>query len=220
MIVYGNDEIDYVAKKDSIMELLVKRYGHLDRGMTTDVYTSIVFHIISQMLSNSSARAITSRFIDLVNGSITPQTVRKLSVDEIRSCGISKAKAEYILSLSKDVINGTIDLSDLKSMTDDEVIEYLIKIKGIGKWTAEMIACFTLGRLNIFCYEDVALCNGIKKAHGYKTLSRKRFERIRKKYSPYCSVAAIYYYEFNDDKKMSREELLNTSTSQTKDNDG
>lgn len=74
-----------------------------------------------------------------------------------------------------------------------------MKIPGVGKWTAEMIAMFSLGRLNIFSYDDVALKNGILKIHcELKTLSKTRFEKLKKLYSPFCSVAALYYYHAND----------------------
>lgn len=137
-------------------------------------------------------------------GDLTPENVSKLSVDDIRRCGISNKKAEYIIALSNAVFEGKYDFDQLYSMTDEQVIKYLMKIKGVGKWTAEMIAEFTMGRLNVFSFDDVALLNGIKKAHGFKTLSKTRFERLRKLYSPYCSVASLYYYRCNDDKAWDK----------------
>ena len=113
-------------------------------------------------------------------------------------------EAEYIIELSNSILEGKYDFSLLDEMSDDDAIKYLVQIKGVGKWTAEMIVEFTMGRLDIFSYDDVALQNGIKKAHGFKTLSKQRFERLRKKYSPYCSVASVYYYAHNDDKSEWR----------------
>lgn len=133
-------------------------------------------------------------------GEITPENVLQVGKEAIRECGISLKKAEYILDLSNSVVDEVYDFSGLESMGDDEAVKYLMQIKGVGKWTAEMIVEFTMGRINIFSYDDVALQNGIKKAHGFKTLSKMRFERLRKLYAPYCSVASIYYYAYNDDK--------------------
>ena len=182
-----------------MMKELVDHYGMLEKGRVTDVYTSLVFHIIGQMLANTVSEVLISRFITLV-GEVSPERVADVDLDSIRDCGISRKKAEYIIDLSKNVVEKVYDFSALDKMTDDEAVKYLMQIKGVGKWTAEMIVEFTLGRLNIFSYDDVALQNGIKKAHGFKTLSKKRFERLRKMYSPYCSVASVYYYVHNDDK--------------------
>lgn len=190
--------MQYISDKDPVMAKLVQHFGHLEQGHISNVYISLVIHIISQMLSNKIADIIVGRFIEAC-GEITPEHVQRLSVEDIRKCGISYKKAESIIDLTNKTLCGEYDFSQLNKMSDDEVISYLMKIKGVGQWTAEMIAEFTLGRLNIFSYLDVALQNGIKKAHGYKTLSKQRFERIRKKYSPYCSVASLYYYALNDE---------------------
>jgi DNA-3-methyladenine glycosylase II len=198
MIQYGQKEMECLSQRDETLKKLIQRYGKLDGGTVSDIYTALVFHIISQMLSNHVADVITERFVSLV-GKVTPQAVCARSADEIRSTGISRKKAEYILQLSQDVLSGKYDFAKLKNMSDDEVIAFLMKIKGVGRWTAEMITEFTLGRLNIFSYDDMALQNGMKKAYGFKTLSRTRFERYRRKFSPYCSVASLYFYMANDD---------------------
>lgn len=198
MIVYGKNEMDYISLKDPVMSDLVEHFGHMDKGLTTDIFASLVLHIIGQMLSDKVSRAISSRLFDRI-GTITPDNILILNEDDLRAMGISYKKAEYILQLAKDVKDKVLSFDNLSEMSDEEVIAYLVKIKGVGKWTAEMIAEFTLGRLNIFSYDDVALQNGIKKAHGFKTLSKQRFERMRKKYSPYCSVASLYYYALNDE---------------------
>lgn len=199
MIIYGNNEMEYLSSKDPVMKELIQHFGHLDRGTTTNIYESLIYHIIGQMLSNRASETITNRFISLV-GSVTPDNVIRTDNMAIRKCGISNQKIYNIKTLSKDVIDGKYNFDQLNNMTDDEIIQYLTQIKGVGRWTAEMITEFTLGRLNVFSYDDIALRNGIIKAHGYKTLSKLRFERLRNKYSPYCSVASLYYYSLNDEK--------------------
>lgn len=198
MIQYNKTEMDYLSEKDEVMKQLIQRYGKLNAGHVTDVYTSLVFHIIGQMLSNKVADLLVSRFIDLV-GEVAPKAVLSKNIDDIKAIGISSRKVEYILELSKDVQDGKYKFDKFPNMNDEEVITYLMQIRGVGRWTAEMITEFTLGRLNVFSYDDVALQNGMKKAYGFKTLSRKRFEKYRKKFSPYCSVASLYFYALNDD---------------------
>lgn len=199
MINYGMKEMQYISDKHPVMKTLVEHYGKLQMGKVKDIYTSLVLHIISQMLANSVSEILIKRFLNLV-GEITPENVIRVGEEAIRECGISLKKAEYILELSHSIVEKVYDFSGLESMSDDETVKYLMQIKGVGKWTAEMIVEFTMGRLNIFSYDDVALQNGIKKAHGFKTLSKMRFERLRKLYAPYCSVASVYYYAYNDDK--------------------
>lgn len=199
MINYDTKEMQYISDKHPLMKKLVEHYGKLQMGKVKDIYMSLVLHIISQMLANSVSEVLIKRFLNLA-GEITPENVLRVGKEAIRECGISLKKAEYILDLSNSVVEEVYDFSSLESMGDDEAVKYLMQIKGVGKWTAEMIVEFTMGRLNVFSYDDVALQNGIKKAHGFKTLSKNRFERLRKLYAPYCSVASVYYYAYNDDK--------------------
>ena len=199
MAAYEEEERAYVAGKDPVMKELVERFGRLEIHVSGDIFADLVSDIVGQMLSNRVAEVIVGRLRALAGG-LTPEKLLAKTLEEIKNCGMSARKAEYILALSRDVKEGKYDFSRLDSMTDGEAIAYLMKIKGVGRWTAEMIAEFSLGRKDIFSYDDMALRNGIVKAHGFKTLSKKRFERLRKKYSPYASVASLYYYRLNDEK--------------------
>lgn len=199
MAAYEEEEMAYVADKDPVMKGLVERFGRLEIGVSGDIFADLVSDIVGQMLSNKAAEVIAGKLRALAGG-LTPEKLLAKTLEEIKNCGMSARKAEYILTLSRDVKEGKYDFSRLDSMTDGEAIAYLMKIKGVGRWTAEMIAEFSLGRKDIFSYDDIALRNGIVKAHGFKTLSKKRFERLRKKYSPYASVASLYYYRLNDEK--------------------
>ena len=199
MAAYEEEERAYVAGKDPVMKELVERFGRLEIRVSGDIFADLVSDIVGQMLSNRVAEVIVGRLRALAGG-LTPEKLLAKTLEEIKNCGMSARKAEYILALSRDVKEGKYDFSRLDPMTDGEAIAYLMKIKGVGRWTAEMIAEFSLGRKDIFSYDDMALRNGIVKAHGFKTLSKKRFERLRKKYSPYASVASLYYYRLNDEK--------------------
>lgn len=191
--------MEYLSAQDPIMAELIMRFGHMEYGQQEDVFNALVKNIVGQMLSNGVAQVINSR-VEKAVGTITPENVWEAGIEKIKGCGISKRKAEYIVGLAENVLSGEYDFTAIEDMSDEEAISYLMHIKGVGRWTAEMIVQFTLGRLNIFSYSDVALRNGMIKAHGFKTLSQHRFERMRKKYSPYCSVAALYYYALNDEK--------------------
>ena len=198
MIEYSEVEMQYVASRDPIMALLVTHYGHLIRGSSTDVFSSIVFHILGQLLSNTATKRILSRFTDHF-GEISPERLAQSSLSEIKSCGTSRQKATAIHELALNTVNGIYTFDNLQYMDDESVINYLMGIKGVGRWTAEMVTEFTLGRLNMFCFQDVALKNGIKKAHNLDYLDESFFYQLKEKYSPYCTVASLYYYAINDD---------------------
>ncbi len=198
MIDYGQKEMEYLAGKDPVMAKLIAHYGHFERGVEQTVFSSLVTHIVSQMLSNKVGAVLNGRLHALV-GEYTPEHILQQTPAAIKGIGISQRKAEYIVGLAKGKADGSYDFDAVSGMTDEEVVVYLCQIPGVGKWTAEMIAEFTLGRLDIFSYGDAALRGGMMRAHGFKTLSKIRFERYRKKYTPYCSVASLYYYAINDD---------------------
>ena len=197
-----NEIMEYLKSKDEVFDYLYSKFGLISIDLDTDLFSSVVVNIIGQMLSKKAADNITSRFLTICNNQITAESILTLDRENIRSCGLSYSKADYILEFSKRFANNEFDFSILNSLNDVETIKYLKKIKGVGLWTAEMLALFCLGRENIFSYDDVALKNGIIKAKGYKTLSKKRFEMLRKKYTPYCSYASLYFYRLNDSKEV------------------
>lgn len=196
------DEIilNYLKSKDNCFYFLENKYGLLNYKNELDLFSSFIFHFISQMLSNKVAKVIWDRFKELVQ-IVDPQHILSISDERLRMIGISNAKVLYIKDFCYEVANEKIDFNGLFELNDDEIISKLKQIKGVGEWTAEMICLFNLGRTNIFSYKDVALKKGIMLCHpDYKTLSRLRFDRLNKLYSPYCSYASLYFYKVNDDK--------------------
>ena len=139
---------DKLSKSDDIMSNLINKWGKLTLRPSDNLFEFVVRGIIEQMLSIKAAKVIFDRLLVLV-GDITPENILKLSPEKIKSIGTSWNKATYIIEFSKSVIQGQIDLSKLKELSDNDLIERLVSIKGVGLWTAEMIACFGLGRLNI-----------------------------------------------------------------------
>lgn len=195
------DEVKaHLISVDALLKMPIQKYGLSQLELRPNLYEAIVAHIISQMLSKKVSDIIFDRFAGLCNHDINPKTVIRLNPDDLRLIGISKAKAEYILDVSNLVLNNKIDLDSVLKMNEEEAISYLQNIKGVGIWTAEMICCFNLAKPNIFSIRDVALKQGILKLHKeYKTLSKNRFFKLKKLYSPYCSYAALLYYQINDD---------------------
>jgi 3-methyladenine DNA glycosylase/8-oxoguanine DNA glycosylase len=199
---YGKKELAYLSKKNPTMGKLIGHYGKIPMVLEEDLYASLISSFVGQALSASAARTIWGRVVSLA-AEATPEKIEGLSNEKLRKCGLSFAKISYIRGLDKALKEGSLDLQELTTLSDFDLLKKLTSIKGVGLWTAEMLALFALGRKDIFSFGDSALRGGMAEAHGFKTLSRKRLERFKKAYSPYGSVASLYYYAFKDDPKKN-----------------
>jgi DNA-3-methyladenine glycosylase II len=195
---YGEAELGYLSKKNPVLAKLIAHYGKIPITLDEDLYASLISSFVGQALSASAARTIWSRVASLA-GAVTPEKMESLSGEKLRKCGLSKAKIAYIRGLDKALKENSLKLQELTTLSDSDLLNKLTAIKGIGLWTAEMTAVFALGRKDVFSFGDAALRGGLISAHGFATLSKKRFLRFKKRYAPYGSVASLYYYAYNDD---------------------
>ena len=191
---YGNTELEYLSNRCRRMAELIERVGYLKREVIPDPFTALIASIASQQISGRAAETIWRRFCELA-GEITPENILKLSQDEMRACGLSARKCEYITGVAKAAVSGAVDFKNLCNIGDREVIDTLVKLKGVGEWTAEMILIFSLKRPNVLSYGDFAIKKGLAKMHGLENISKEEFEHFRELYSPYCSVASLYIWE-------------------------
>lgn len=195
---YSKREVQHICRKDEILLNYINKIGELKINLSDDYFESLASSIIRQMLSKKVADCIESRIRNHTKN-LNPYYISSMSVENIRNLGVSAKKAQYLIDLSFKYINNKSWFEQLKNFSDVDLINELCKLKGIGVWTAEMFSLFTLGRMNVWSWNDVALKNGILKVHSeFKTISRKRFDSLKRKYDPFCSVAAIYYYYAND----------------------
>jgi len=192
---------DYLSQKDAVLAKLIEKYGYLElKEHKEDIFKTLVSTVVGQMLSKKAGDTIFARVKSLCED-ITPDSILSKTPEQLKQCGLSQKKVEYIQNIAdlykKDEINPEL----MDKMNTRELVSYLTKIKGIGKWSAEMISLFTYANTDVWSYSDVALKNGIMRAHPeFKTLSLKRFNSLGKKYSPYQSIASMYYYRENDSK--------------------
>lgn len=127
-------------------------------------------------------------------GEINADTILSLGRDRLQQFGTTFRKADYILDFARKVNSGEFDLAGICDKTDEEAISELSSLKGIGVWTAEMILLFCLQRPNVFSYGDLAILRGIRMVYHHKEISPERFEKYRRRFSPYCSVASLYFW--------------------------
>ena len=191
--VYGNQETEYLKSKDKKLGEIIDRIGHIDRPVDTDLYSSVIHHIIGQQISTKAQQTIWNRMNETY-GEVTPITIGNANVNEMQSLGMTFRKAEYIKDFSEKIIAGEFDLDVVSGMSDEEAIETLAGLKGIGVWTAEMILLFCLQRPDILSYGDLAVLRGMRMVYRHRKIDRKLFEKYRRRLSPYGSVASLYFW--------------------------
>lgn len=192
-LLYTEKQIDYLISADPIFGHAVKKLGRVEREIIPDLFAALVYAIIGQLISVRSARAIWQRMQLEIN--ITPQELSTKSVDEIRYYGLTARKSKVIQTISTDVINGHILLDDMRALPDEQFIQKITEIDGIGRWTAEMLLINCLERQNILSRSDIAIQRGIKKLYGLTQIDEANFDDCEKRFSPFCSVASIYLWE-------------------------
>ena len=200
---YWNRAKSYLSKKDKIMKILIKRFK--DKTLTTrkDVFFSLCKSIIGQQISVAAANSVFEKFNKACKGKINPKTIKKISTQKLKKCGLSRQKAKGIKELSLKFLNKSFNSDLIKNMNDEEAIIYLSSLRQIGRWSAEMILIFTFNRENIWPVQDIGLLRAISNNYKKKYLPPKNFvEKLKKKFSPYCSVATWYLWRSIDDEPI------------------
>ncbi len=196
---YGNREKEYLASKDPILGRVIEKRGHIYRPVREDIFTSLISHITGQQISSAAHRSVWARLEEKCHP-INAENLLALGPEETQKVGLSFRKVEYMMSLAKKVVDKEIDLEALRKMSDIEVTKELIKLKGVGEWTAEMLLIFCLQRPDVISFKDLAIKRGMSALYGYENLDIKTFEKHRQIYSPYATVASLYLWEYSSGK--------------------
>ncbi len=183
-------------QKDPILKVVIKKYSEPVWQKPADLFAAIIRNIIGQQLSGGPARIILGRFVALFGHKKfpTPAEILAMPDQKLRDCGMSWAKVKYVKNLSEMVANKGLDLKKVKNLPDEEVIIELTKVKGIGRWTAEMILLFHLQRPDVFSLGDLGLRTAVAKLYKVDRNDLKRIEKISKRWSPFRSLASRYLW--------------------------
>ena len=199
---YWNKAKKYLSKKDKIMSSLIKKYKSPSETVLTsrkDVFYSLCKSIIGQQISVAAANSVFLKFKKKCKNKINAKTINKLSTNQLKSCGLSRQKVKGIKSLAKQVLNKTFKPKLIPKMSDEEAIIYLSDLKQIGRWSAEMILLFTYNRPDIWPIQDIGLLRAISKNYKKKYLPPDSYVNLlKKRFSPYCSVATWYLWRSID----------------------
>ena len=190
---YGETETSYLCNKDARLKDVIERIGHVDRNVDPDLFSSVVHHIIGQQISTKAQATIWLRIRNEL-GVINAESILDAAPEQLQSLGLTFRKVDYILDFSRKVHSGEFDLEAVKAMSDEDAIQALVALRGIGVWTAEMILLFCLQRPNILSYDDLAIQRGLRMVYHHRNITRKLFEKYRRRFSPYCSTASIYLW--------------------------
>jgi DNA-3-methyladenine glycosylase II len=194
-IIITEQEKEQLKASDPNMKLLVELVGDIDREYIPDFFVALVNSIVFQQLAYKAAITIWSRFEELIE-TVEPESILAHSFDELRACGLSKNKIDYLKNLSTAVASGELRLESIDSMSNEEIIESLVKVKGIGVWTAEMFLIFCLNRKDILSFKDLGIRKGIMWLYGMKGEPYKeQFEEVRRRFSPQNTLASFYLWE-------------------------
>jgi len=159
--------------------------------------------IMSQQLSTKAAKVIYHRFLDLYEGKEpTPEQIVATPFDKLRAIGLSNAKTQYVLNVAQFAIDHKLTDQKLKKMSDEEIIELLTQIKGVGRWTVEMLLMFTLGREDLFSIDDYGIQTAMKKIYKLDDSNKKVFKekmlKISQKWTPYRTYACLHLWHWKD----------------------
>ena len=190
---YGETEISYLRQKDKRMCEIIDRIGHIERAVDADLFSSVMHHIIGQQISTKAQATVWQRMQDEL-GTVNIEAVLAAGVPKLQSMGMTFRKAEYIMDFAEKVRSGVFDLDAVEHMSDEDAIRELSALKGIGVWTAEMILLFCMQRPNVFSYDDLAIQRGLRMVYHHRKIDRKLFQKYRRRFSPYCSVASLYLW--------------------------
>ena len=186
-----------LARRDPVIAALIKRHGPcgLADAQHEDAFTALVHAIISQQLSTKAAATIARRFDALFDGPPTAGAVAQVDDEQLRAVGLSSQKVRYMRDLSARVMDGSLPLAMVNELSDEDVIQSLTQVKGIGRWTAEMFLMFRLHRPDVLPVDDLGILKAVPRAYGLRKMPRpERLTKIGEPWRPYRSVACWYLW--------------------------
>lgn len=191
--------LHHLSKNDVVLKRLIETYPAPTFERHENYYQELVDSIIGQQLSVSAARAIEARFKALFDDEFPkPEQILKIDIETLRGVGFSRPKATYVQDLAQKILDGEVRFDSIDSLTNDEIIAELTKVKGIGEWTVHMFLMFCMARLDILPVGDLGIRNGVTRLYGLDhqaTPDDVRATSEKQNWRPYESVASWYVWQ-------------------------
>lgn len=190
------EALDHLRAADPNMKAAIDRLGPIHREIGTDLLSSLLKAVIGQQISGAASETIWNRFVAMV-GTLTPENLLAHDIAALRSCGISERKAGYLRGIAAQISDRRLDLEALSTMRDEQVVEQLIRLPGIGPWTADMTLLFALCRPDVLSWADFGIRRGMSRLYGLEELDQAFFEDRRRAYTPFGSTASLYLWQLS-----------------------
>jgi DNA-3-methyladenine glycosylase II len=192
--------VAHLKRNDRVLAKMIGRVGEIEFRINDGPYEHLVNAIIYQQISGAAGASISKRFRALYGGKYpTPGEFLKTEEKRIRQSGISPQKLSYIKDICDRTMKRRLRFHELPDMSDEQALEHLDEVRGVGRWTAEMVLIFALGRTDILPMGDLGIRNAVKAAYGLRKLpSKERFEMLSRKWHPYCTIASLYLWRSID----------------------
>jgi DNA-3-methyladenine glycosylase II len=196
--------MEYIAhlSRDRKLKKIIDLQGEIKLIKRKNIHLDLCSSIMSQQLSTKVAAVIHKRFLQLYYGKPSPKQILDTSFDRLRGIGLSNAKASYVQNVSKFAIEQGLEYHKLRKLSNEEVIEYLTQIKGVGRWTAEMMLMFTLAREDVFAVDDLGIQQAMIKLYQLNFSDKKKLKEklliISQQWSPYRTYACLHLWNWKD----------------------
>ena len=202
--------LDHLSK-DKKLKKLIEVVEPYELKKRKNICLRLCASIMSQQLSTRVAEVIFKRFLELYGKKEpTPEQILETPPEVLRSIGLSNAKVSYVQNVARFAVEKGVQDAKLNKMSNEEVIEYLTSIKGVGKWTVEMILMFTLGREDVFAVDDLGIQQAMIKLYKLKTENKRELReamlKISGKWSPYRTYACMYLWRWKDQKPVKEKQ--------------
>lgn len=195
---YWAEACAHLSRKDRVMKKIIPQFGDAVLESRGDAFVTLARSIVGQQISVKAAQSVWDKFSKL-SRKITPSSVLKLKVDDMRAAGLSARKVEYLVDLALHFDSGAVHVKDWQGMDDEGIIAELVAIRGIGRWTAEMFLIFHLMRPNVLPLDDVGLINGVSQNYfSGEPVSRSDLREVAQAWAPYSTVATWYIWRSLD----------------------
>lgn len=199
---YWDEACKHLARRDRVMKRLIPRFGEARLQSRGDAFTTLARSIVGQQISVKAAQSVWERLITRLGAPaerLTPAMIQAQPVGALREAGLSARKAEYLLDLAQHFGSGAVHVQQWRKMDDEAIIEELVAIRGIGRWTAEMFLIFHLMRPNVLPLDDLGLLKGISLSYfSGEPVTRAEAREVGDAWAPYRSVATWYIWRSLD----------------------
>lgn len=195
---YGEKEIAWLKSRDPKLGAAIDEIGHIHRAIIPDLFTAMLSSIVGQQISSKAQKTVWGRIEERFKP-LTAKTISSAAPEDLQACGMSMRKAIYIKDIALSVVSGELDLDQLYDLSDEEICKRLVQIKGVGKWTAEMLMIFSMQRKDILSWGDLAIHRGLRVLYRHREITEKLFNKYKRRYSPYASVASLYLWALSNE---------------------